>query len=647
MKLAIYSKGIWDIPNLRSFLDEWELVFRKPADAVAGWGRKENTEKIRKLSSYISLEDGFLRSYDLGVHGAAPFSLVVDRKGIYYDATNPSELEDLIETPISKEELARAEKLMNEIKKRKLTKYNNNIEKWSKPVNKPCVLVVDQCFGDLSIKHGMADYNSFTKMLQAARTENPNHHILIKTHPDVIAGKRRGYIDPFDLKDYTLIEENINPYTIFENVEKVYVVTSMLGFEALIAGVPVRCFGMPFYAGWGATDDDLVCERRKTKHSVAEIFNAAYVKYSRYVSPYDGKRCEIEEVIEILAFLKRAYAKRSSNYTGYGFSRWKRYFVEPYLKTPNNVVNFRKYMRAAIKNAAVNNAVLLVWAAKWKGRPENVQLMEDGFIRSVGLGSDFIAANSLILDKTGIYFDATRPSDIENLLNTGKFNRAILARAKKLRETIIKQSITKYNTDQAEVNFDWPRGKKLILAVGQVENDASIRLGSIEVKTNQELINAIRKDNPEAFIIYKPHPDVVSGNRKGGLNVGGADDMITNVSIHSIIKKVDEVHTITSLAGFEALLHGKKVVTYGMPFYAGWGLTNDKLKNSRRMRKRSLDELVAAALIEYPSYFDFDSGLPCPPEVIIEKILKNKPRIMKRGTWRRIKNGVSGIFKSV
>jgi len=252
----------------------------------------------------------------------------------------------------------------------------------------------------------------------------------------------------------------------------------------------------------------------------------------------------------------------------------------------------------------------------------------------------------LIIDKTGIYFDATRPSDLEDMLNQKDFDETALQRARNLREMILQQSITKYNTEQASIEYDWLKNKKLILAVGQVEGDASIHLGSPEIKTNQQLVDAIRRDNPDAFIIYKPHPDVVSGNRKGGLGVLGADVVVSNVSIHSIIKKVDEVHTITSLAGFEALMHGKKVVVYGLPFYAGWGLTEDKIKHPRRLRKRGADELVAAALIEYPSYFDFSSHLPCTPEVIVNKILESPPKIMKRGRWRRLRNGVTGIFKS-
>ncbi|NJO33903.1 MAG: hypothetical protein HC869_12925, partial [Rhodospirillales bacterium] len=82
----------------------------------------------------------------------------------------------------------------------------------------------------------------------------------------------------------------------------------------------------------------------------------------------------------------------------------------------------------------------------------------------------------------------------------------------------------------------------------------------------------------------------------------------------------DRVHVATSLAGFEALMHGVPVSTYGMPFYAGWGLTEDQTQNSRRTRSITLDELVAAALILYPRYVSIISGLRCEPEDVLDEI---------------------------
>jgi len=96
-----------------------------------------------------------------------------------------------------------------------------------------------------------------------------------------------------------------------------------------------------------------------------------------------------------------------------------------------------------------------------------------------------------------------------------------------------------------------------------------------------------------------------------------ADAIETRLSIVSCIAACAEVHTMTSLAGFDALLRGKKVVVYGRPFYAGWGLTQDRLPfaalkkvdgptpSARRARTLTLDELVAGALLHYPLYWDW------------------------------------------
>ena len=75
--------------------------------------------------------------------------------------------------------------------------------------------------------------------------------------------------------------------------------------------------------------------------------------------------------------------------------------------------------------------------------------------------------------------------------------------------------------------------------------------------------------------------------------------------LQGLLSEVAEVHTMTSLTGFEALLRGLKVTTYGVPFYAGWGLTTDKATiPARRNQCIDLDSLIYATLIAYPRYFD-------------------------------------------
>ena len=80
-------------------------------------------------------------------------------------------------------------------------------------------------------------------------------------------------------------------------------------------------------------------------------------------------------------------------------------------------------------------------------------------------------------------------------------------------------------------------------------------------------------------MIYKPHPDVLAGLRGSRAEAqrtqdacrAHCDEIVTDVPMGRLLDAVDEVHTLTSLAGFEALLRGKAVVTWGLPFYAGWG----------------------------------------------------------------------------
>ena len=124
----------------------------------------------------------------------------------------------------------------------------------------------------------------------------------------------------------------------------------------------------------------------------------------------------------------------------------------------------------------------------------------------------------------------------------------------------------------------------------------SVQLGGVGIKTNLALLEKVRQKNPTAYIIYKPHPDVLEG-----LRVGNIPDHIALKFCNYIEKKVsildcfnicDEVHTISSLSGFEALLRGLKVYCYGLPFYAGWGLTKDEYKCERRTHKISCEKLI-------------------------------------------------------
>ncbi|MDP2371742.1 beta-3-deoxy-D-manno-oct-2-ulosonic acid transferase, partial [Rhodoferax sp.] len=289
-------------------------------------------------------------------------------------------------------------------------------------------------------------------------------------------------------------------------------------------------------------------------------------------------------------------------------------------------------------------AWLLLWgrAAVPAGLPEQVRVlrMEDGFIRSIGLGAELVRPLSWVVDGSGIYYDATASSDLEDLLATHAFDDALCARAARLRERIVSSRLTKYNVGGAV----WQRpahAKRVILVPGQVESDASLAYGAPGERSNMGLLRSVRAENADAYVAYKPHPDVAARLRKEGANEQAAlnwcDEVLGDVSMGDLLPQVDEVHVLTSLSGFEALLQGKAVTCYGQPFYSGWGLTHDRLPNARRQRKLSLDALVAGALIEYPLYMSRDGRSLIAPEDALDILLQwRQSRGVHVRWWQRI-----------
>lgn len=263
--------------------------------------------------------------------------------------------------------------------------------------------------------------------------------------------------------------------------------------------------------------------------------------------------------------------------------------------------------------------------------------MEDGFIRSVGLGSDLTVPGSLVVDAQGIYYDPRQPSDLETLLETADFTELDLARAERLRERMVKSGISKYNfVPDRPFKAGARDSQTVVLVPGQVEDDASVVYGSPVLRSNWALLEAVRAILPEAYVIYKPHPDVVSGNRRGKLPDSRHppfDEMVTDFPIGRCLEVADELHTMTSLVGFEALLRGKRVVTHGQPFYAGWGLTEDMLPLPRRKRRLQLNELVAGTLIAYPRYYHFGKLAFCTAEEMIAEMESHRGNSLRRLPW--------------
>jgi len=594
------------------------------ASQILGWGRKWSGRRATEIGKkfnvpVVLLEDGLLRSYG---RSDPTVSLVVDGLGMHYDATLPSEFERLVTLPLTPEDGARARQLIALWRQGCLSKYNSQRD-YAPPLPERYVLVVDQTLGDASIGYGLADLSSFERMLTAALDENPDCTVLLKTHPDTSTRGRKGHFDVAKLRNTSrvkVITDACHPVRLIAEAQAVYTVTSQVGFEALLWGKPVRTFGMGFYAGWGLTDDALAPPSRRHPVPVEQLVYAALVRYPRYVDPVTMQPCEAETAIAHITLQRQMRLSLPPVITAMGFSRWKKPFLTRFLR--DSRVTFRKKLKADSQTKAV-----AVWGGvQVPGLPDDTPLLriEDGFLRSSGLGADLVRPLSLVIDDRGIYYDATRPSRLEIILSESQLNPAQVDRARALRRKIIDLNVTKYNLGHGS----WAppsSGQRVILVVGQVETDASIRLGSPAVVSNVGLLARVRAEHPDAYLVYKPHPDVLAGLRNKGIGEGLAQDycneiLTTVVSSDRMFSQIDELHTMTSLMGFEALMRGVKVVCHGMPFYAGWGLTEDRLTCARRNRQLSIDELVYGALVQYPRYFDSGRNFFVGPEQAVEQL---------------------------
>ena len=653
--IGILSPTIRRIPFIETMLGRPTAKprlgkFPETVCAIAGWGHKSTSIAAQKYAQvhqlpYVAIEDGFLRSVGVGKK-FAPKSIVLDDLGIYYNASQPSRLEALAMHELSAHEARRAGLLIQRWRDARVSKYNH-LREISGPLPANYVLVADQTFGDASVTLGHADAQAFAQMITAARQQYPECTILVKVHPEVMAGTKKGYLDLAALRarqGIQIIVEDVHPVRLIEGARAIYTVTSQIGFEGLLWGRPVHTFGVPFYAGWGLTQDHLATPSRRRAITIEQLAHAALVEYARYIHPETGEPCQPEDLIDWMAYQRTMRNRYAPTIYALNFSWNKKPTLRKFLQ--GSAVHFVHSLASVPPESTV-----AVWGSAALARSDvKVIRVEDGFVRSVGLGADLIRPASWVTDASGIYYDASRPSDLEKILLDFQPDASLIQRAIALRQRIIELGLSKYNLGGG----DWSRPtatpggdrhRTVILVPGQVESDASIQMGTTDIRKNIDLLRAVREANPSAYILYKPHPDVVARLRAEGANENHAadycDEIVTNTAIHRLLNAVDEVHVMTSLTGFEALIRHRKVVTYGQPFYAGWGLTTDRTPHPRRTRTLTLDELVAGALIMYPTYQCKGLVGFCSPEKALEALYLEQGETRAFGTLR------SGLRRSI
>jgi len=639
-KLAVYTLGFLQVPYIRKMLRiiGWQVQpgpLATSASAVAVWGRKPLARRGIKASKrrglpLLSVEDAFLRSVLPGPK-SAPAGLVLDDIGIFFDASQPSKLENILnfEALDDPELIKRAEDGISVLRHFGLSKYNP-VPRGFGDIPKPgYVLVVDQTRGDASITCGAAHDHTFATMLAKARADHPEKRIVIRTHPAVGPRAKQGHFEVTDIDSRTsLLDGQLNPWDLLENAAAVYCVTSQLGFESILAGHRPVVFGLPFYAGWGLTEDQQHCERRERTLTIEQLFAAAMLRFPHWVDLVSGRLISFETAVEGLLARSKHHWQNAKPTVAVGMRNWKRPQISRFLARPA----FLNAPAKAANLAQKRGGRVVVWASKdsfalnsaCSNRDVPVWRMEDGFLRSRGLGAALTPAESVVVDDLGIYYNPLQPSRLEALIEAAaELPAAARNRALDLRDAIVDAQLSKYNLKLPEFPINFPAGKRAILVPGQVEDDASILFGAGEINTNLALLNAARAAHPNAYIIYKPHPDVEAGLRIGAVENADkiADLVAPNAEILPLIEAVDDVWTMTSLTGFEALIRGKNITCLGTPFYAGWGLTTDLgTPCPRRSAKPGLAGLLHAALIDYPLYLDPLTGRPCTPETLVKRL---------------------------
>ncbi len=589
-------------------------------EAVAVWGQSPYAARGERAAQARSaplwrLEDAFLRSLHPGRAGGPPLGLLIDRRGgVHFDAATPSDLELILSRdPLDDTALLdRARAGMARITEADLSKYTAHDPGVALPPP-GYVLLIDQTRGDASVRASGGDVATFRDMLISARDEHPGVAIVIKTHPETARGLRSGHFDASDAgTGVTLFTGRASPRALLDGARAVYTLSSQMGFDAILAGHRPQVFGTPFYAGWGLSDDRSATPlpRRGRNLTRAQLFAGAMILAPTWYDPFHDRLATFEVALEALAAETRAWREDHAGWTATGMRAWKRAHLQRFYGSVSPV-------RFAPPSPPRRH---MVWAGKATDAPDAVRV-EDGFLRSRGLGAALVPPLSLVLDTRGIYYDPAKPSDLDHLIASRvRLRPDQTRRAERLIHRLVQAGLSKYNLGGELPAL--PDGHR-ILVPGQVEDDASIRLGCGELRTNRALLQAARDANPDAILIYKPHPDVVAGLRPGALPEADtlADIVLHDTDIAALLGQVQAVWTLTSLTGFEALLRGVPVTTLGAPFYAGWGLTRHLGPQvAHRTARPTLAGLVHAALIDYPRYLDPVTRRPCPVEVVVDRL---------------------------
>ncbi|MDO9452305.1 MAG: hypothetical protein Q7J29_05535 [Stagnimonas sp.] len=646
----------WKRAFLQSCFPEFEFKYIAYRDTVARHDRRIKESKgcvfivwglfqPEDLESYaqehgieiMRMEDGFVRSQGLGANHVLPYSICIDRTGIYFDARKPSDLETLLATydfDSDPELMREAEECLQLICTRRVTKYNESptrlAEKLYGAKNRARILVIGQVEDDQSVVYGCDKRITNNDVVRLAAAENPDAQIIYKVHPDVLAGKRAELSKPDDVADLALIiRQPMSFDDTLTGVDRVYTISSLGGFEALIRGIPVTTLGAPFYSGWGLTDSRQAVARRSRVLTLTQLFAAAYLKYASYFEPATGAAMTLREVIERLGQSEPSSVEdhgaeeeataplvKTVVFFGapYSYDVLQSLFEDADIHVIDRSVTSAVFKKAWAGKVCVPGVDVYVWGGRLPEQISHLIKQAGGKIRTVtpgvvhqlgiGKGAFTPAAWNVERDVTGRESDGR--THLMETLDEGDFvhDEALMAQADVLRKGVLE--ILDRNSAAHAAEMD-PNRPQRILVIGQPEDHPAVNSQGPKRFTSNDLVMMARMEHPGAEIVYRVD---IANLKKKRAALSDPSQVASYCSILSLAEPIsaqiegsDRVYTISHIGGFEALLRGKPVTVFGTPFYAGWGLTEDRQALARG-RALSIDELFVGCCLAAPIYVD-------------------------------------------
>jgi capsular polysaccharide export protein len=571
----------------------------------------------------LRLKDGIFAGYS---RKDQPSSLYYAfQSDVYYNFQKESNIESILRSNWmpTDEEWHTATLAIQMINKYGITKYSEYPPVCPSMIRSgsyKSILLVDQPIDDESVVLGSANEQTFDDMLLYAFDTYMYANIYVKLHPDTIDGKKEGYLQKLlkkhglhDHPSIHVIDTHCNITSFFSFVDEVLVVSSQVGFEALLRNKSVRCFGMPFYSGWGLTTDMQTLTNQKPQRSIMELFIALVLNSTLYLNPFTNKKGSILDLLEYVSLQQRHSNKKNVVFYNTPIAEHKN--VDILLDTD------RKQITSITKEKHIKKHIDDFILTDTKDKFKEIEPLKyrafvaESFLFPTAFYPDDVL--SLILDHNGPYYDPHAQSDLDYMLNHEAYTNYELESANKFIEALKGKYLLDLNRQlPGNVMAEKQKaGKKVIFVPGQSERaDMTFVGGELAIPSDYELLVAICQKVENCLIIYKP--GIGTGVRK--LSDLGKDGLINlntfsqerkirivvefEAGISHCIDAADEVHVLNHNCGIEAIVKGKKVVTYGLPFYGGMGLTEDRQKFPRPRRQISIQEFVLATLMLYPRY---------------------------------------------